>query len=148
MLEAPRTSNHGLLPHPGVLTLLQIEMEELELKPTQLIAIASLAKGSTINRAASDAGVNERTIDRWLTQPAFRGELRRVITTAYKHHLTKLQGLLSKGIERLEDILDDPTTQPSDLIRTVHLLLGACDRYQESNLVERIEDLEQEINES
>ena len=123
-------------------------MEELELKPTQLIAIASLAKGSTINQAASDAGVSEKTVDTWLKKPEFKAELRCVITTAYKHHLTKLQGLLSKGIERLEDILDDATTQPSDIIRTVHLLLGACDRYQESNLVERIEDLEQEINES
>jgi hypothetical protein len=123
-------------------------MEDLELKPKQLITIASLARGSTINQAASDAGVSEKTVDVWLKKPTFKAELRRVITVEYKHHLTKLQGLLGKGIERLEDILDNETSQPSDIIRTVHLLLSACDRYQESSLVDRIEDLEREVNES
>lgn len=119
-----------------------------ELKPTQLIAIASLARGSTINQASSDAGVSEKTVDVWLKKPTFKAELRRVITVEYKHHLTKLQRLLGKGIERLEDILDSSDSQPADVIRICHLLLSACDRYQESSLADRIEDLEQEINES
>lgn len=132
-------------PH-GALILHLTNMEELTLKPKQYIAISSLAKGSTIDKAAKDAGVSEKSVDLWLKQKPFKSELRNLVTAAYKTHLTKLQNLLGKGIERLEDILDNPDSQPADVLRVCQLLLSACDRYVESSLSDRIEDLEQEIN--
>ncbi|WP_036489725.1 helix-turn-helix domain-containing protein [Myxosarcina sp. GI1] len=117
-----------------------------ELKASELIAIAALASGKTINQAATEAGVNERTIDRWLKKPEFKAELRSIVTTTYRSQLNQLQSLLCRGIERLSQILDDEQTTAPDIIRTVHLLLSAADRYQESSLTERVENLELEIN--
>lgn len=116
-----------------------------ELKPSQLLAIGHLAAGLTVEATAKKIDVNIRTIFRWLRDPSFKAELRRVVTVNYHNHLNQLQGLLGRSIERLRDILENEESQPSDIIRVASLLLSACDRYQEAHLVERIEKLELDL---
>ena len=114
-----------------------------ELTPKQLQALRSLLTKPSVNEAAKDAGVNARTIYRWLELPEFRKALTQAEDQAIDAATRGLISLTEKSILVLNSVLDADVMQPSTKLRAVELALSNLLKLVElRNLSERIAALE------
>jgi len=72
----------------------------------RLIVLTELVAGATRAQAAAKAGISDRTLDRWVAEPAFRLELEAARRTAFNEGLGVLRGVVAKAIETLAALLD------------------------------------------
>ncbi len=82
-------------------------------------ALAALAAGCTQKQAAEAASVDERTVRRWLPEPAFHDQLRQFRSAALEEALTVLAGGATEAARRLLALATEP--HPSGSVR-----LSAC----------------------
>lgn len=114
-----------------------------ELTPKQAQAVRSLLAKPSINEAAKDAGVNVRTVYRWLEEPSFSQALTKAQDQAIDAAARGLVGLTEKAIGVVEGVLDDPTGHPATKLRAADLVLSNMLKLVElRNLSERIAALE------
>lgn len=82
--------------------------ELAELDNRHLKAIELLAEGESIDRVASEIGIDRRTLYRWRTSPVFMGAL----AEAQKHGLdaakTRMAQLRERAVDAVEQTLTDP----------------------------------------
>ena len=107
------------------------------LRPRQIRAVHALLEEATIARAAERAGVNEKTVRRWLADAAFRRALDHVRREVFAGALARLQSGAGRAVDALLGVLGDPHSRPSDRLSAARSLLEHAHRAQDSLDVQR-----------
>ena len=109
----------------------------------QRAAIAALLAGGTVRAAALAVGVAEKTIYRWMTDPAFSAALKAAEGDAVNEASRQLVSLASVALEQVRTILEDTNTTPTLRLRAAQIVLENLLRLRElATLEERITALE------
>lgn len=111
-------------------------------------AIAGLLAHESVRAAAESAGVNERTLFRWLQEPGFSEAYRRAREESLRQAVSVLQRAMTRAVETLLQIMDNdeaPTGSRVSAARTVleHGFRGA----ELLDLEARMKQIEQAIKE-
>lgn len=117
-----------------------------ELKPKQQQAIAAILSSGSITEAANQAGLNERTIYRWMTQDDFRAALYseedRVIDIAIR----RLLNLSDKAINTFEELLGKEAANDNVKLRAAQLVIDNLIRLRELQTIDaRLSELEEKV---
>ena len=111
-------------------------------------AIAALSAGDSQADAARRAGVNARTIQRWLDDDAFVAAVREARAAALDSALGRLHSLSLKAATTL-GLLLSPRSQPSIRLAAARAVLEASLRLRESlDFEARLADVEAKLQSS
>jgi hypothetical protein len=116
--------------------------EKLTIKQQALLAL--MLTGKSVEQAAREGNVAERTAYRWVKEPAFKEALiagqKQVFETALRALLLKVQ----KAINTLDRCMDDGLTNPTSVqVRAAQITLEqALTVHKNAELEERIAELE------
>jgi len=115
-----------------------------ELSPKQHTAINALIAQSSIDSAAKQAGVTQRTLYRWLDDTAFRLALNGALDKALDCAARGLVRLTDKAIRVVETVLDDTELHPATRLRAADLVLANVIKLVElRTLAQRVAALEE-----
>lgn len=111
---------------------------------SRLLAIELLAKGACLRDAASGAGVDKRTVVRWLTESEFREEINRFRSEL----LTSTAGMLCQAsndaVQTLQKLLKDDSS--AIRLGASRAILDSVIRIRELTVIEgRVTELEQKL---
>lgn len=81
--------------------------DEPKLSTKQLLAVQSLATGSTIGEAALHAKVTDSTVDRWLKLPEFRETIQEAKRDIYGSAIAQIVSACTTAVETLQEIAKD-----------------------------------------
>ncbi len=116
--------------------------ENVALTANQTKAITALLETRTIIEAAQVAGVNARTLHRWLADPAFQQALTEAEDQLIDGTVRRLLGLQEAAMAAMSDALADYTPTPIRL-RAAQLVLETLHKLREQrNLSRRLDALE------
>ena len=113
--------------------------EKLSRKASQ--AIAALLEKPTIAEAAQNAGVNERTLRRWLEREDFRDAYKQAADRSFNMAIARLRGLADRAVQTLNDALDDSASPLQ--VRAALGIVEHATRATHDEILDRIEALEQ-----
>jgi len=109
-------------------------------------AIAALLTTDSVTQAASVAGVGERTLYRWLQDPAFLEQYRKARKAALDQAISTLQERSNKAARALIDIVEDREMPPSTRVMAAREILQTSIKGVERDDFEsRLEELEKMI---
>lgn len=109
----------------------------------QVKVLTALLAGSTIEAAATAAGINAATIHRWLGQPSFVAAYRDSRTRALLNAIAALQLGAATVVAELRMIATDRSIAPGTRVQAARAFLDLTLRGSEVvDLAERIEQLE------
>jgi hypothetical protein len=111
------------------------------LTPKQEQAISALLAQPSIDRAAAACKVNERTLRRWLREPAFLAEYRAARKQIVEMSLALLQRVTGLAVEALVRNLSSGKAS-SEVASALGILDRAVKAVELVDLVERVEELE------
>ncbi len=103
-----------------------------ELPPVRARAVVALLRQPTLAKAAREAGVNERTLRRWLAEADFRAALDVTRRDVFGEVLSCMQGGAAKALEALHGVLDDDAARPSEKVAAARVLLDHAHRAAEA----------------
>lgn len=109
---------------------------ENELTAKQLRAIAVLLSAATVYEAAVALHVHERTLRRWLAEPAFRAELRAAEDAAIDAATRRLIGVVDGSIEALIEVRDDEQSPAHSRVRAAQVCLETLVKLRELRDIE------------
>jgi phage terminase small subunit len=116
--------------------------QALSVKQEQLIA--ALLAGANIQVAASTAGVNEKTADRWLKLPHVQQALKDAQRALFDESLNSLMLGASEAVNTLTALMKDSEVPPGNRIRAAQIVLEqAIELHKMSELEARLAELEQ-----
>ena len=106
------------------------------LTQAQKAAAAAIAKGLGLKEIANGVGVSIRTIQRWQVSEDFAAEVSRlqlefgceveeVARSEVKSRASatnRLATLFNRAIDRLEEVIENPDSRPTDLLKACQLL--------------------------
>ena len=112
----------------------------------QLKALEALLEGANVQDAASAAGVNRKTVGRWLNDPAFwtlyQVNSRRVLELAAR----RLTGKLDAAVELLGEVMDDTNAPAGVRLRAAAQVIDGSLRLLEvTDIQERLDALEKRL---
>jgi hypothetical protein len=114
------------------------------LTPRQHRAISALIAAKSHVEAAEVAGVGERTLYRWLADPAFRAELSQAEGELIDLATRRLIDLQEAAIDALDETLDAGAASPGVRLRAASLVLDYLLKLRELRTLEkRLSDLEE-----
>lgn len=106
-------------------------------------AILALLTEPTLSRAAEIAGVCDKTLRRWLQEPAFLAEYRRARREAFAQAIAVTQRYAPAAVVTLAKIMGDPNAPyPSRVSAATSILKFSRDSIELDDLAARIEALE------
>lgn len=106
-------------------------------------ALAALLAGSDYLEAAAAAGVERRTIYRWVDDPKFYDVLQRRKTEAVDSASVRLAVGMHKAISVIMRIMDDEAAAPSIRLRAAdHFLSHALRVIELADIVQRLDAIE------
>jgi hypothetical protein len=109
-------------------------------------ALLVLMSGGTHRQAADAAKKSVKTIGRWLNEPEFRDELRRLQRERYHHAIGQTQQIAPVAVGVLAKVMTDQATPPSVKVNAADKILGhAGNGYREEVIVQRLDQLEEKI---
>lgn len=117
--------------------------ESARFSRAQTIALAALLSSRTIADAATTAGVNERTLRRWLATEAFSTAYRAAARTVAHAATTAVLGAQAEAVEVIRGALADPN--PNVRLRAAGQLLDLGVRISDGDMADRLVQLEQEV---
>lgn len=118
------------------------------LTPKQRKAIAALISEPTQKKAAELAGVNEKTIIRWMAEGDFKAALREAESAAIDAATRRLIGLESLATKALRDVLTEPKIAPGVKVRAARSVLDYLLKLRELRTIEeRLTELEESVRE-
>ncbi len=115
------------------------DVQKLPVRRNRQTLIMALASGMTKREAARLSGYSERTVFRYLKDPAFCREVRGIRTAMVAQVAGQMARLAMEAVEVLEDLLHSP--RDSVRLGALRLLLRFGPQWQETS------DLAQEITE-
>lgn len=114
-----------------------------ELTTKQRRAVAALLTERTVEVAAQKAAVSQRTLMRWLADPAFRVAVRDAEAVAIDTAGRRLASLATDAADVYAGIFEDPTARPALKLRAAQLVLDHLLQLRELvQLEERVQALE------
>jgi hypothetical protein len=121
--------------------------DELTLKKEK--AILALLSSRTVEEAAGVAGVDARTLHRWLKEPAFLVSFREAKRAAFSQAIARLHQMTSAAVTTLGKVMVDPTTPASTKVRAADTILNHTKKAVELEDVEaRLAELERAAEEN
>lgn len=111
----------------------------------QVQAVNSLLSGSSIRQAAQLAGVNARTLYRWMEEPRFTQALKDGESRILQAVGVRLAGLAGAACDVLSDILESETSSPGAGVRRLAAVnvLEMLSKWKElTDFEERLQALE------
>ena len=105
-------------------------------------AIVALLSGKTNSQAAQSAGVTERTIYRWLSDPSFRSELSEAERQMIESATRQMSSLQEKAINVLDQLLESQDVSPQIRLSTAKSILRLSLGYRDRNIERRLYELE------
>jgi hypothetical protein len=108
--------------------------------------VVALLQEPTIGRAAAAAGVGERTLQRWLTEPMFKA----AVLSARREMFSQAIGLTQKyapvAVATLVKVMQDQTVAPNAKVTAAAVLLRfGREGIELDDLAERVEALERAV---
>lgn len=114
-----------------------------KLSGKQVLALVSLMGGSSIEAAARAAGVDERTVYRWLKDENFSGEYRGRRRQAVEQAMMRLQKAADQAVATMLDIMQDPLAPAGVRLKAAETVYQAALKWVEvEDIAARIEALE------
>jgi transposase-like protein len=114
--------------------------------PKQHKAIEALLSGATRAAAANAAGINDRTLYKWLQDETFTAELRRAENQAITNAQGALIGRIEENLQILDEIKRSKTATDNARIRAVQLQLETFLSWRAALITEeRINDIEKRL---
>ena len=107
-----------------------------ELTPKQARAVQALITAKSIGDAAQAASVGERTLFRWLAEPAFRAALSQAEGDLLDAATRRLLGLQGQAIETFESVLADAAASQAVRLRAAQAVLDYLLKLRELRNVE------------
>lgn len=128
-------------PHPDGLTE---PADPALLKTTQESAILALLNEPSVPRAAASAKVGERTLRRWLEEPAFAEAYRRARRQSFEQAVALTQRYSSLAVQTLASAMANPSAPwASRISAAIGLLRFAREGIELEDLQQRVAALEQ-----
>ena len=117
------------------------EIETSALTPRQQAVLPVVALSPSIAQASRDTGVSERTLRRWLDDPAFREQLSQLHHESYDLARRQLQALVPHLVSVLaKEAIENP--DPSIRIRAARYAMNYAVRFHDvDNLTDNLRDL-------
>lgn len=112
----------------------------VELNGKQRRAIAALLISRTVEQAAVEAGVGERTLYRWLDDRDFRAAYTEASRQLLAETIGRLRAVAGEAVETLRAALQDDLT--SNRIRAASVLLDTAVKVEVDDLARRVAELE------
>jgi len=121
-------------------------MTKTDLSPNQRKAITALLIEPTVAAAAEHCRLNERTLFRYLTAPAFRAELRQRQDAILSSVTSALVGLSGEAVEVLRAVMTDPNASEATRVRAaLGWLRNVRDAVELRDLADRVAVLEDKL---
>jgi hypothetical protein len=118
-------------------------MQEERLTINQRRAIVALTSAASLEEAAGNAGVNRRTLFRWLRLPHFRKALREARSQVFAAALAGVHHVVSRSGDILAEIIDNRDASPAARVSAVRAALRAAQIAQQTDeFEERLASLE------
>jgi len=115
--------------------------------PKQATTIPILLTSANIKEAAAVAGISERTLYRWLHDPAFQAELQLAQDRIVNSAIRRMSTGISAAVDCLLQIINDPDVKASSRVNASRILLGEFRHLREfADLSQRVTALEVVIN--
>src|SRR5690606_39938518 len=117
-----------------------------KLTPSQEKAIIALLAEPSLARAAAACGIGERTLYRWLREPAFMSAYRRARREAFSHAIALTQRYAPLAVQTLAKVMSDENAPHTAKVQAATSLLRfGRDGIELDDLQERIEALEAQM---
>jgi hypothetical protein len=100
------------------------------LTPRQVLALPYIAAAHTVVEGAKAATIGRATLHRWMEDPVFRAQLKRLRDEAAALAHVELQGLMLKSLLVLAGALDD--INPAKRVRAARTALSVAMRSDEA----------------
>jgi hypothetical protein len=121
------------------------QMTENKLTSRQRKALAALLSETTVTAAAAKAGLNPRTLYRYLQQEAFQRAFTQVQTDAMDRAAARLVGGASDALVVLHHVMVNPDPAQSRMAADAWLR-HTLKLYEIQQLDKRLTELEREVN--
>jgi hypothetical protein len=108
-------------------------------------AALALARGLSIRDAAAEAGVNERTVFNYRTDPVFNARVKELRAELFALAVAKLAGMNGKAADQLAGLLESGDEKTR--LGAVRLVADWTKAAREHDLAAEIEALRQELQE-
>lgn len=109
-------------------------------------AIAGLLAANTLREVASQCGVGERTLQRWLVTPEFQSALSAAKSDMLKAATAKLRREASAAVDTLSNVAADMDAPPASRVTAGRAILElAFKSHETETLEERIAALERRL---
>src|SRR5690606_29869168 len=116
------------------------------LTPVQEKTIIAMLAEPSLARAAQSAGVGERTLYRWLREPAFKSAYRSARREAFSHAIALTQRYAPLAVQTLAKVMaDDNAPHSAKVQAATSLLRFGRDGVELDDLQERLEALEAQM---
>ncbi len=107
------------------------------LTPKQRRALNYLMTTSDIAEAARQSGVSERSLRRWLADPAFAGALNEAEFALVETTTRRLTGMVELALDAVKEILGDRSASATARLRAAEIVLSEATRQRELRDLER-----------
>lgn len=113
----------------------------------QLKALHALLEQTTVRRASVACQCSERQLFRYLEQPGFKAELRRLEGQVLDDSVRRLTVLSSQAVDALEEVMSCPSQEGAGIrLRAAGAILDNVLRLRELlDLEERVSKLEEQV---
>lgn len=112
-------------------------------------ALACLLVSDSKAEAAEKAGISDRTLRSYLSDPAFKAEYQRRKRKLISDATQQIQKSMKIAISALREIIQRKSSKDSDRITAARLILEFSLRFEEiTDLMSRLEDLENTIKQN
>ncbi len=106
-------------------------------------AILALLNQKTIEKAATTAGVNEKTLRRWLSDDdAFKAEYTTARQATFEAGVSRIHGLTAQAVQTLQDLMDAKKFPGVRLGAARTVLELGTQRHEAETIMRRLDELE------
>jgi hypothetical protein len=116
-----------------------------ELTSRQRAVIVSLTAGKTHVQSANDAGVNPRTVQRWLVQAAFNAELRRAQDSMFGDALSRLARAAAPAVSIVGNLMADPQVPTHLRLKAAQIIMTHSLAMRDDDVVRRLTAIESKL---
>ena len=121
-------------------------MDEPKLTAKQVKGLEALLDGANIQDAAAAAGVNRKTLGRWLTDPLFWKTYQLNSRHALELAARRLTGKLDMAVDMLASVMEDDEAPPGVRLRAAQQVIeGSLKLLDVTDIQERLAALEERL---
>lgn len=121
---------------------------KIELSKNQEKLLIALMTTATIKDASAQAGITTATAYKYLNDPVFKEEYRRVRREAFEQATSKIVGSVDEAVEVLRTVMNDEEEVGATRVQAARTIIAnAFKSYEMQEVQERLDELEDLIRE-